>query len=217
VSQSPTDNSEYHSLFTFDEALGKSPVRPLVKPLEEWVAQGCVLGFIVLATILGALEMPFTSVETYRAIVGIGAPVGMKQGWRLFGPQLRTYNWHTLVLIEFADGSLKAQEMPRMDKLPLLERFMKEKERSVLGDRIAFVKFSRFWPSVARFYARANFDSQNLPRKVTFIFASAPLPPPDVKNWTFRDCMPEHTQRQVYFVYRVTPADFENCGKGFLK
>ncbi len=135
-----------------------------------------------------------------------GAPVGMKQAWRVFAPDLRTLNWHTLCLVELADGTIKASEFPRMEKLSLLERFAQEKKRSVLGDRIAHPVYKKFKPSIARHYARSNDDADNPPVRVTFVFASAPMPPLDGK-WVYRDQLPEHTFKQVYFSYAVRPED----------
>jgi hypothetical protein len=170
-----------------------------------------IISFLLLALILGILEMSFIDLETYRAMIGLGAPIGMKQGWRMFGPDLRKTNWHTLVLIELEDGTIKAREMPRMEKLSQWERFAKEKERSFLQDRMAIYKYRRFWPSLARYYARANSDIGKgiKARRVTFILMWTPMPDPYAPpaKYTYRDRMPEHDNWQVNFVYRVTPQD----------
>lgn len=170
-----------------------------------------IISFLLLALILGILEMSFIDLETYRAMIGLGAPIGMKQGWRMFGPDLRKTNWHTLVLIELEDGTIKAREMPRMEKLGQWERFAKEKERSFLQDRMAIYKYRRFWPSLARYYARANSDIGKgiKARRVTFILMWTPMPDPHSApgKYTYRDRMPEHDNWQVNFVYRVTPQD----------
>lgn len=177
-----------------------------------------IICFLLLALILGILEMSFIDLATYRAMIGLGAPIGMKQGWRMFGPDLRKTNWHTLVLIEMDDGTVKAREMPRMEKLDQWERFAKEKERSFLQDRMAIYKYRRFWPSLARYYARANSDigadtlfktKRVKAKRVTFVLMWSPMPDPHAPpaQYTYRDRMPEHDNWQINFVYRVTPQD----------
>lgn len=171
----------------------------------------CVIAsFLVLATIVGVAELPFFAANVKKKMISFGAPIGMRQAWRVFAPDLRTLNWHTLCLIESADGTLKAKEFPRMDKLSLYERWRQEKKRSVLGERIAHPVYKDFKPAIARFYARSNDDQSNRPVRVTFVFASAPMPP--LKKslpWVYRDQLPEHTAKQVFFSYAVRPEDLK--------
>lgn len=204
------------TLFSYREAVAKAcPIdagqSEQERRFDRILANCAIVAFISVATIVGVAEFPFVPEKMKGKMIAPGAPIGMRQAWRLFGPELRVINWHTLVLIEFADGTVKAREFPRMEKLSLVERFFREKERSILGDRIAFHVYKRFWPSVARYMARANSapDSKNPPVKVTFVFQSAPIPKPDPDHWVFRDSMPDHINRQVYFVYEVEPQDLQ--------
>lgn len=180
---------------------------------ERTLANCAIVTFISLATMVGVAELPIIPEKMKGKLISPGAPIGMRQAWRLFGPELRSYNWNNIVLIEFADGTVKIHEMPRMEKLSLVEKFLREKERSILNDRLAFHVYKRFWPPVARYMARANNDTSagknNPPVKVTFVFASAPIPKPDPDHWVYRDQMPEHSHRQVFFIYKVSPDDLK--------
>jgi hypothetical protein len=204
------------TLFSYGQAVDQPAPVDAGKPASELrferiLANCTVIAFISVATIVGVAEFPFVPEKMKGKLISPGAPIGMRQAWRLFGPELRSFNWHNIVLIQFADGTVKVREFPRMEKLSLVERFFREKERSILNDRIAFHVYKRFWPSVARYVARANSDPSgvNPPVTVTFIFASAPIPKPDPDHWVFRDNMPEHLNRQAYFIYRVEPADLK--------
>ncbi len=177
------------------------------KRLQRYIFNGAVIGFLGLATILGVAELPVVSEESRKKLVLLGAPLGMRQAWRLFAPNLRTVNWHTLALIETADGTIKAREFPRMEKLSLFDRFLQEKKRSVLGERLPNNVYKRFRPAVARFYARANADADNPPVRVTFVFASAPDLTFNGKNFYYRDQLPAHIFKQVYFDYQVKADD----------
>ena len=204
---------------SFDQALERSPVDDLrpssqapKRTLERIACNLVIIGFLFLATIVGVAELPVVPEEYKGNLISAGAPLGMRQGWRVFSPELRCCNWHTLCLIEFKAGTVKAIEFPRMEKLSLLQRFIHEKQRNILGDRITNPVYKRFRPMIARYYARANQggDSANPPVRVTFVFASAPMPPLNSKQWVYRDQLPEHTFRQVYFSYQVKAEDLSN-------
>jgi hypothetical protein len=205
--------------FTYDQALERSLVDDLrptslapKRTLERLACNLVILGFLSLATIVGVAELPVVPEKYKGNLISAGAPIGMRQGWRVFSPELRTTNWHTLCLIEFQDGTLKAVEFPRMEKLSLLERFIHEKKRNILGDRITNPIYKRFRPMIARYYAQANAirsgtEPDNPPVRVTFVFASAPMPDIHSSHWVYRDQLPEHIFKQVYFSYQVKAED----------
>lgn len=206
---------------TYEQALERAPVDDLrptsLAPKRTFERIGCnlvIIAFLSLATIVGVAELPVVPEKYKGNLISAGAPVGMRQGWRVFSPELRTVNWHTLCLIEFKDGTLKAVEFPRMEKLSLLERFVHEKKRNILGDRITNPIYKRFRPMIARYYARANasnnLEPDNPPVRVSFVFASAPMPDIDSSHWVYRDQLPEHTFKQVYFSYQVKAEDLTN-------
>ncbi|CAN5309060.1 hypothetical protein BH11CYA1_BH11CYA1_46990 [soil metagenome] len=224
--------SSLDSKLTYEQALERSPVddlRPSASGPKRTMARiACslvIIGFLSLATIVGVAELPVVPEQYKENLISMGAPIGMRQGWRVFSPDLRTSNWHTLCLVELKDGTLKAIEFPRMEKLSLIERFIHEKQRNILGDRITNPIYKRFRPMIARYYARANdvsrssrsnkssnlnqLSSDSAPVRVTFIFASAPMPDIHSSHWVYRDELPEHTFKQVYFSYQIKPEDLD--------
>ena len=205
-------------LLSYDQALGCSPIEDLCSStatakltLKLIACNLVIIGYLSLATIVGVAELPMVPDKDKANLISAGAPLGMRQAWRVFSPQLRSENFHTLCLIEFQDGTIKAVEFPRMQKLSLIERFIHEKQRNVLGDRILNPYYKRFRPIIARYYSRANFSNANEvgnpPVRLTFVIVSAGIPPIKSGHWIYRDQLPEHTFKQVYFSYQVSPAD----------
>lgn len=179
------------------------------RPLDfQYISyNAALLSFISIALLMGISELPIFSYKEGRKIRSVFAPLNLRQFWRLFGPDLRTYNFHTLVVIEFADGTLKYREVPRMEMLSVRERFIHEKLRSVFSHFLPAEVNKVFFPSVARYYARANFDADNQPVKISFYFMYHETPPPDPKNWVYRDQSPYRSKNILHFVYRVMPSD----------
>ena len=220
----PTALSSSASPLSFEQALERSPIddlRPSTvgpkRTLERLADNLVIIGFLSLATIVGVAELPVVPEQYKGNLISLGAPIGMRQGWRVFSPDLRTTNWHTLCLVELDDGTLKAKEFPRMEKLSLLERFIHEKQRNILGDRITNPIYKRFRPMIARYYARANStaksdqtNSEGSPERITFVFASSPMPDIHSSPWVYRDQLPEHIFKQVYFSYQVKKKDLSN-------
>lgn len=206
------------SPLSFEQALERSPTEDLCAStpgssvtFERIVCSLVIIGFLSLATIVGVAELPVVPESIKGNLISLGAPIGMRQGWRVFSPELRSHNWHTLCIVEMQDGTLKAVEFPRMQKLSLLERFVHFKKESLLGDHLPNHIYKRFRPAVARYYARANAGTNtDRPVRINFVFASVPIPPLESTHWIYRDRLPEHIFKQVYFSYGVKDEDLNN-------
>jgi len=183
------------------------PRRKKPQTYQYFSYNAALLSFLSIAFLMGLSELPFFTYPEGRKIRTVFAPLNLRQFWRLFGPDLRTYNFHTLLVIEFADGTLKYREVPRMELLSVQERFIHEKLRSIFSHFLPVEINKVFFPAVARYYARANFDAENQPVKISFYFLYHETPPPDTKNWVYRDQSPYHTRKILHFVYRVMPSD----------
>ncbi|MBL8081631.1 MAG: hypothetical protein JNN26_03380 [Candidatus Obscuribacter sp.] len=198
---------------TVEESLAMPPLSCETKPAERRFLSLFILCFLGAALILSFSETPLFSYETGRKIRGYFAPFGIRQFWRLFGPDVRTYNFYTLVLIEFADGTIKLRELPRMEKLSVWQRFVHEKERNVFVQTLPGPPNKIFYPSVARYLARANFDRnlpENPPRTISFYFLYQDMPLPLPDKWVYRDNLPLLTRKNLHFVYQVMPSDLVN-------
>ena len=209
----PTMSLEPETRITVEKALSVGPSARETKPRERLCLNLLILSFLGSAIILSFSETPLFSYETGRKIRGYFAPFGMRQFWRLFGPDLRTYNFYTLVVIEFADGTIKFRELPRMEKLSVWQRFVHEKERNVFVQTLPGPPNKIFYPSVARYLARANFDRnhpENPPSTISFYFIYQDMPLPLKEKWVYRDQLPLLTRKNLHFVYRVVPSDLVN-------
>lgn len=137
----------------------------------------------------------------------IMASTGWVQCWSLFSPDVRDTNVHCNAFITFKDGTSKLYEFPRTQKMDLLTKFKREKMRKLFIDNFAWPSGRPFYPSIARFIARANYDKNNPPDTVTMFFQYHDTPPPDPKNWVYRDELPEHTKQGMLLTYKVTAQD----------
>lgn len=93
--------------------------------------------------------------------------------------------------------------------MDLLTRFGREKLRKLFGDNIPWPGYEQFRPSIARYLARANADPTNPPKRITFVFNSCTTPAPQPKTFCYRDQLPEHTNKGIFFIYDVQPQDLE--------
>lgn len=135
---------------------------------------------------------------------------GWVQYWSLFCPDVREQNYHLDVLIEYADGTLKCYEFPRMEKLDYYTRFQREKLRKLFYDNIAWSNYAQFRPSVSRQLARANSDPTNPPVRITMIKNFVTTPPPVPGKWVYRDELPFHIVKEILFSYKVQPSDVQS-------
>lgn len=195
---------------SFEEACLRGEKRREHTPLQRALVNSWIVSFLLIALLLSLSESELVSREAGRRFRGYFAPLGMKEYWRLYGPDLREYNFHTTAVIQFVDGTCKLYEFPRMDRLSVGEKFVREKERSLFAQMLPNGQNKKFYPAVCRYLARANADPQNPPVKVTVIFMYIETPPPDPKHWIYRDQMPFHSKRILHFVYNVVPSDLVN-------
>lgn len=209
----PTMSLEPETRITVEKSLAMPASARETDRRERLCLNLLIIFFLASALILSFSETPLFSYETGRKIRGYFAPFGMRQFWRLFGPDLRTYNFYTLVVIEFADGTIKLRELPRMEKLSVWQRFVHEKERNVFVQTLPGPPNKIFYPSVARYLARANFDRnhpENPPTTIGFYFIYQDMPLPLKEKWVYRDQLPLLTRKNLHFVYRVMPSDLVN-------
>ncbi len=80
---------------------------------------------------------------------------GFYQNWNLYSPVIRDINFHTIITMTFADGTVMVYQMPRMDKYNLYDRYRMEKFRKWGNDVMPWKdKYKEFWPDFARYFGR---------------------------------------------------------------
>ncbi len=205
--QSSSPRSKY---FSFREAINySSSSGTFTEGHKALVSSFLAVFFIVVGAWLLPEWTPYkNSITTYTWPVML--TTGWVQYWSLFCPEVRDCNYHLTALIEFADGTVKCYEFPRMEKMDLWTKFQREKMRKLFGDNIAWPNFAQFRPSVCRYLARANNDTTNPPIKVTMIRNIVNTPPPDPKRWVYRDNLPQHINKEILFSYKVNANDLIN-------
>ncbi len=134
---------------------------------------------------------------------------GLNQSWAFFSPNLNTENSYTLLVVTLDNGLLKLVELPRMDKLTLLEKMQQEKYRKLFSDNMPNPGYAFMRPDIARSVVRANIEPDNKPMRVAFFRVFAPIPPPGtaptVKSIA-DNC--QHEPVEKYFVYGTSTDDF---------
>ena len=204
--------SKLNPKFSYRQALGYASAE---RPLTDGEKTGVSLFIIFFLVVVGAWLLDEDYISFKYNITEYTKPamatLGWVQHWSLFSPYVRDVNYHSTALIEFTDGTSKLYEFPRtnIDQKDLLSHFGGEKKRKLFGDNMPWPGYSQFFPSIARYIARSNYDAANPPKLVTVFWHQVNTPPPDPKHWVFRDQLPQHIYQSVNFVYKVEPTDFQ--------
>ena len=85
------------TLFSYREAVAKAcPIdagqSEQGRRFDRILANCAIVAFISVATIVGVAEFPFVPEKMKGKMIAPGAQIGMRQAWRLFGPELRVIN-----------------------------------------------------------------------------------------------------------------------------
>ena len=146
---------------------------------------------------------------TLKAPVEMWWPfLGLRQRWSMFSPRLRKVNQHVIATLTFEDGTSMVWEPPRMERLKWQDRFRLEKFRKWDVDYLPYDVYQDFWPDLARYVARLNYNGHNRPSLFELHTYSAEIP--DVnKTVLSRGNLPAHTNYNTIFVYKYSAKDFQ--------
>lgn len=131
---------------------------------------------------------------------------GLDQSWKLFSPEIKNINFHTVAIITFADGMKLNWELPRMKRLNYLERFRDEKYRKWCVDSLPWPDYKEFWPDFARYAGRKFYRPDNKPVSLSLVLFWIEIPSPEGKIVPVAN-LPEHTKMNTVFYYRYKPED----------
>jgi hypothetical protein len=172
---------------------------------EFWIS------LFVSAYIFTAIVMLFGKDSIFAAFYKVFSPfpilLGLDQNWSLFSPTLKNFNMYNVALITFKDGSFKIYEWPRMERSDVFEQSRNEKYRKFFIDNLTDNQFKAFWPSAARFIARANHNPANPPQTISLAAFYALIPPPN--HPVKQSQLPWPTGFYVYERYTVQPEDLK--------
>lgn len=201
-----SDSESRQYLLTVSEALNSASARPSFD--RAWKA--LVTGFILVFFTVNLTWLFANNQATLRAkITPLIIALGWKQNWSVFAPVTRHTIHHESAIITFADDSQKVYEFPRMQKLGVWHKFQHEKLRASLSDTIAWPGHENYLPSIAALLARSNANPKNQPTTVTLIMNYMIIPPPKEGKILIREALPEHSNKMVFFIYKVKPKDLE--------
>lgn len=137
------------------------------------------------------------------------------QHWSLFSPDVRNMIYHENAIITFEDGTAQLYEFPRTQKMDQWERFRREKLRKFFLDNVIWTSMNWGWsqPPVCRYLAKSTANATNQPEQVIMFKNENVNPPPDPKNWTYLNQLPEHIHKSITRVYSVNSEDLAGSGQ----
>ncbi len=180
----------------------KLPNRTIVR---EVLLSVCLAGYLSLTII--SLMPASEGKSRVLDLVGLWWNYwGLDQNWALFSPVIRSINYHTTAVLTFLDGTKLVWQVPRMDKLTLLDRFRYEKFRKWGVDSLPWPDYKSFWTDTAKFVGRKFYRQENMPVCFSLQLHWIEIPKPET-NFVDRNALPEHTKTNTIFSYRYLKGD----------
>lgn len=137
---------------------------------------------------------------------------GLDQNWKLFSPEIKDINFHTVAILTFEDGTKKIWELPRMKRLDFWQRFKDEKFRKWSIDSLPWPDYKEFHPDFAVYVAKKFYDPakspKNKPVSLSLQLFWIDIPDP-AKHFTKVENLPEHTRMNNVFFYRFKEGDLQ--------
>ena len=127
---------------------------------------------------------------------------GLFQAWDMFAPNPMGLNTYLEAVITFRDGKTRTWTFPRMENLPIAQRYSKERYRK-FAEYLRLDKFSALWPDCARSVARLNNDPGDPPVQVSLVRNWSEIPP-EAADGSYH---PGLWFRYVFFHLPVQPSD----------
>jgi hypothetical protein len=123
---------------------------------------------------------------------------GLFQTWNAFAPAPKALNSYVEAIVIYKDGRVLTWKFPRMEQLPLAERYYRERYRKFV-ENLKEDSSVALWPDAARYIARLNNDPPHPPEIIMLI-----------RHWT--DIVPNATSApqphvQIFYEYKVKPQD----------
>lgn len=128
---------------------------------------------------------------------------GLFQSWNAFAPAPKALNSYVEAVVIYHDGRVRTWKFPRMEQLPLTERYYKERYRKYV-ENLKEDSSVALWPDAARYVARLNNNPADPPEIVMLI-----------RHWS--DIVPhndgsshaESPHVQIFYEYKVKPEDLQ--------
>ena len=126
---------------------------------------------------------------------------GLFQSWDMFSPSPRNVNSHVEAIVLYKDGNTRNWSFPRMERLSLTGRYIKERYRK-FAEVLQEDRYSALWPDAAKFIARLN-NNRSVPVRMVFLvrYWSNIVPQP------FGAYDPAPPDAHVFYALEIQPKD----------
>jgi hypothetical protein len=179
---------------------GASPARDW-NPLKR-TAISAFLAFHLVAITCWAIPLDTPLIVAFRnAVSPYFLWSGLFQAWNAFAPAPKALNSYLEGIVIYHDGRVLTWKFPRMEQLPLAQRYYRERYRKFV-ENLKEDSNVALWPDAARYIARLNNDAFNPPEIVMLI-----------RHWT--DIVPppappaDRPHVQIFYEYKVKPQDLK--------
>jgi hypothetical protein len=114
----------------------------------------------------------------------------------MFAPEPSSLNAFIRAEVRFKDGTTGFFDLPRMSKLSLVDRYLKERYRKWAIDNLRSDDYKSYWPAAASYVAReANHNSA--------------VPPVEVSLWRYWTMVENPYKKFVPVGYRIQDEKLE--------
>lgn len=146
-------------------------------PAVKRVAINTFIGFHVLAIAIWSIPLHAPLLPQLKNVI---KPYflwsGLFQSWDMFSPAPWNINSYVEAIVVYKDGSRKPWAFPRMEKLSLKQRFLKERYRK-FTEALQRDENDALWADVARRIARLNSTPENPVKTVILVQEWSPIVP----------------------------------------
>lgn len=161
-----------------------------------------VLNFGLILLYLSQAPVPGRIVDFFKNYFFF---LGIAQNYGVFAPSPRQANLHLLALITYEDGTTKLYTFPRMDRMSLVDKLLKERYRKFLEDNVQTLAFPNLDKDVAVFAARqSDIFPDNHPKTVYLLRFMGSVPPIEVNRPN-----PPHSQFNILTTYEIREGDLK--------
>jgi hypothetical protein len=182
--------------------VGASAALPWSLPRLKRIGISAFLAFHLVAIICWAIPLDTPLTVAFRnAVRPYFLWSGLFQAWNAFAPAPKALNSYLEAIVIYHDGRVLTWKFPRMEQLPLTQRYYRERYRKFI-EYLKEDSSVALWPDAARYIARLNNDASNPPEIVMLI-----------RHWT--DIVPgsnasaERPHVQIFYEYKVKPEDLK--------
>ena len=122
-------------------------------------------------------------VKTFPPLIDYLMVTGFWQYWDMFAPNPASADFYADAIVTYRDGSTKIYNYPRIEKMPVGEKYVSERYRKFF-ERVRQDEFSYLWPAFGQVIAqKMDVDPKNPPVSVKIRRNWIDVQPPGTPQW----------------------------------